>query len=186
MNTNSRKVRTKLAIKWVIFSVIIILAFIFSTTGNNHFAKPLLLIPIVVCISIDENELISGIIGAVCGLLIDMSCGRLLGFNAILIMVCAVSSCLCFRHLMRKNFLNAMALTAIIAIIQGVFDLLFYYVMWNTQGYMIVLNKITIPSVIFTVISSLIIYFLFKKIVSLFAEREIVVLEDNRYTADKK
>jgi len=185
INNLNRKARILLTLKWIFLFVIISIAYIIATTGGANSPKPILLIPIVICISLEENELVAGIVGAFCGLLIDMSCGKLLGSNAVFMLITGVLTSLLFLHVMRKNFFNVVFLTIIATIIHGLLDIFFYFAIWNYEGYATVVKERTIPSIIFTIISTPIIYFIIKFIISKFTEPEILVIEENGYTDEK-
>ena len=65
---------------------------------------------------------------------------------------------------MRKNILNVIVLTVVAAVIQGLLDFFFYYVMWKYEGTDTVFMKIILPSVIFTTIASPFVYLIIKYI----------------------
>lgn len=184
MSSNTKK-QLRLIFKWIILSFIIFLAFIIATTGGKGGAKPLLLIPIVIAISISENELVSGIVGAVSGLLVDLSCGKLLGTNGIYFLIIGVVASFLFLHLMRRNIINAIVLTVAVAFIHGMLDFFFYYAMWNYEKIGVVFREITIPSIIYTTISAPFVYIIIKWIVSKFAEREGIEVENSKLKGSK-
>lgn len=66
--------------------------------------------------------------GVAAGLLWDMYSTRLLGFNALLLLVIGCACGLLVRLLIRNNLLSAMLLTAAALVIQGVADWLGNYV----------------------------------------------------------
>lgn len=179
MMTNNRKKNLKLLIKWVVLSLIILIAYSISVTGGAGKAKPLILIPILILISTSENELVTGIVGAIIGLLIDLSCDKLFGFNGILFLIIGAFSSFLFLHLMRRNILNVILLTVIAAVVHGLFDFFFYYVMWQYENIDIVFKKIILPSMIYTTISSPIVYLIMKKILAKFSEEDEIIVENN-------
>ena len=63
-------------------SLIILIAYSISVHWWSRKSKTLILIPIL--ISTSEIWLVTGIVGAIIGLLIDLSCDKLFGFNGIL------------------------------------------------------------------------------------------------------
>lgn len=178
MNRYNKKTKFRAIIKWLLISVVIIIANTISITGGATRAKPLLLIPIVICISAGENELVSGIVGSFCGLLLDMSSGKLIGGNAFFLLITGVVTSLIFLHLMRKNLINVTIIIILASVINGLLDLFFYFAMWNYENYSTVFIKRTVPSAVLTIIFSPIIYFIIKYITSKFAEPEIMVLEE--------
>ena len=89
-------------IRWAIYLLIISIAFVSSTIGTS--VKPILLIPIAICISINEgDEIVSTITGILCGLLIDISCDKIFGYNAIILIGICVFTSLLFNHFLRDR-----------------------------------------------------------------------------------
>lgn len=149
--TNIQKKRYLTALKWAIYIVMIFACVVIMTTGNT--TRPLLLISLPICIAIREHEMVAGPVGAICGLLIDICCFKTLGFNAILVMCFCVITSLLFTHLLRQNFVNILWITALSTFIQGGLDYFFFYGMWGTSDSSLIFKEITVPSMIYTVIS---------------------------------
>lgn len=179
MLSNNNKVKIKLATKWIIVVLFIIILTAIETTGKFNNAKPLLVIPVLVSIAMYHNELISGIVGAFCGLMIDYMCGKLMGVNAMLMLVIAVLISLLCMHLLRSNILNAIWLSAVVAGIQGFFDFFFNYAIWNMDNYFTVAKEIIIPSIIYTILSSPIIYLVITYIISKFEIKDKIDVNKN-------
>ncbi len=179
MMNNRRREQIKLTTKWVLYSVVIIISSVLVTMGSGQLIKPLLLIPVIVSISMSENELVSGIVGAVCGILLDIITGKLLGFNAVVMLILAAVSSFMFLHLLKRNILNAIVATAVVAVFQGVLDLFFNYVMWDVNNYSTVLTKKILPSVFMTILSSPIIYLIIKFISIKLSPKERIEVEQN-------
>ena len=78
-----RRPKLRNVIRWGLYAVCIFLAFV--TANGGDFTKPLLLIPIALCISSVSGAVVSGGIGILCGLLLDISCGTLAGYHGILL-----------------------------------------------------------------------------------------------------
>lgn len=57
--------RLRNVFRWILYGLLILLAFIFSTSGD--YTKPLLMIPIALCISSVSKEAVAGGVGIVCG-----------------------------------------------------------------------------------------------------------------------
>ena len=172
------KMKFKSILKWIIISVIMLSIFIFSTTGKPGEIKPILFFPFVIVISTTENELISGIVGAISGLLVDLSCGKLIGSNAIFFLLIGVISSFFFLHLMRRNFINITVFTAIASIIHGLLDFFFYYVMWNYENLFSIFKFTIIKPIVLTTISAPIVYLFLMFILNRFMEvYNIIILK---------
>jgi len=178
LNNFTKRARARLILKWIIFGALIILADVILTTGRGNIVKPIFLIPIVISISVSENELVAGVLGAICGILLDISLGKLVGSNAIFMLITGVLTSLIFLHLMRKNIFNVIFLSAIATILHGLLDLFFYYAMWNYKNYSIVFIHKTIPSMFYTIISAPFIYIIIKFITKKLTPLEVLSIEE--------
>lgn len=175
---NRRKDNFKFAVKWILYSLVIIMSTVFVTSGNGKSAVPLLLIPVFVSISMYNNELVSGIIGGICGILLDTVTGKLLGFNAVIMLVLGVASSFLFLHLLKRNILNTIVLTAVIAFLQGLLDLFFNYAMWDIPDYSVVFTGRILPSIVKTILTSPIIYLIIKIITMFLSPKERIEVEE--------
>ena len=108
-----RRPKLRNVIRWGLYAVCIFLAFV--TANGGDFTKPLLLIPIALCISSVSGAVVSGGIGILCGLLLDISCGTLAGYHGILLfLICLAVSCM-YDRLLLQRFWNLIWLTAVAA-----------------------------------------------------------------------
>lgn len=149
-------------VRWGIFLLMIFIFFIFAGVGN--FVKPLLLIPVALCISINEDELTSACTGVICGLLTDISCGRLFGYSAIFMVSACVFTSLLFVHLLRRNIVNAVIVTTVMTFIYGILDYLLYYAIWSNEDVSAIYTGTILPSCIMTSVSAVILYPLIRAI----------------------
>lgn len=144
------------AVRWIIFFSLIFVFFIFSGIGS--FVKPLLLIPTAICISINEDEITSACVGLICGLLLDVSCDRLFGYNAVILLSACVFTSLVFVHLLRRNTANAFIVTSLTAFVQGGLDYLLYYVIFSSEDVSSIYSRIIFPSCVMTSFCTFLIY----------------------------
>lgn len=148
----------KTTIRWILYYIIIFFGFIFMTSGT--FLKPVVLIPIAFCIACGSGQISSAVTGAVCGFLIDMSCGKLFGYNAVLISFFCIVLSLLFEHYLKRRFINVLITTAAAAFIQGWLDYRFYYQIWKYENVERIFSKVTLPVWFYTVISTAVVYFI--------------------------
>lgn len=161
------KEKLKPYIKWTIYYILLIVFYSLQTTPNLfeiYNTKPVLIVPLVVCVCMYENVLQSGIYAAFGGLLWDISADKVFGFNAIIFTICGVLiSLLCIYYLHTK-LVNTIAIIGCFMIVQGFFDYIFYYAIWGYSGaYRIVLFGI-LPSILYTAVFTIPIYFLLRVI----------------------
>jgi len=162
-----KKLTLKSVIRWLIYYILIFFAFIFMTSGTM--LKPIILIPLALCIAVGNNIIISAITGAVCGFLIDISCDKLIGYNAIILTVFCAFVTLIFELYLRNKFINILILSAILSFIHG---------FWNYENVDQIFSKVTVPVWIYTVISTIFVYLIIKLINHFLMPKEHLSLED--------
>lgn len=153
---SSRKNRKFTIIRWILFLLLILIAFLFTTLGS--FMKPLILIPLAFCISMSEDVLTSAVTGALCGLLNDIACNKLEGSGAIFMLAGCVFISLIFSKFLRESFFN---ITFITILFSGAFfmtDYFLYFVMWKYDHDYIMLQKYIIPEFSVTAACIIVIY----------------------------
>ncbi len=171
----SGKYLFKQFIQWVLFALLIAVCFVMETAGSS--VKPLLLIPLALCISAHTGEIQSATVGTVCGLLLDVACNQLIGYHAIgLLMACVVVSLL-HGYFLRNRFMNMFWLTAIYTMAEGYVDFLLYYSIWGLEDVNLIYMNIFLPSGIMTIISMIPIYLLVKWIAEICGSRRNYELE---------
>lgn len=146
-------------VRWVFYILLIFLAFLFATSGN--FLKPTLLIPIVLSICSVSRIITSACVGIFCGFLMDMTSGTLMGYHAILLFLIGMAVSVLYDKLIQQRFFNFLIFTIISAgIITGV-DFLFKYGIWGYDHVSYLYIHHSLPCLLLTSISSIIIYPIF-------------------------
>ncbi len=149
--------RLKIALKWIFFSVSAVFMFTASTSGGRG-PKALLLFPMTAAVAVFESEIPSAVYGSLCGLLLDVSLGKLPGFTALwLCLVCAGASAL-FGQLLRKNFVNYLWVFALAGSVYLYIDYYLYYKIWAYEGYRLALTERLIPSAFKTLLWAVPVY----------------------------
>lgn len=166
----------KTAFRWIVYTIIAFLLFAFSTQGDSSVPKAIVLFPLAFAIAVFESEVPSAVTGTVCGLLIDISTDKLLGFTAFYMCVlCGLMSAL-FRQFLRKNIISYIAITAALTGIYLYVDYYLFYKIWGEIGYETVLKTVLLPSWLKTVLWSPLVFFavwLFDRITG--PERRLVI-----------
>ena len=154
-----RRPKLRNVIRWGLYAVCIFLAFV--TANGGDFTKPLLLIPIALCISSVSGAVVSGGIGILCGLLLDISCGTLPGYHAIgLFLICMLISRL-YDRLMQQRFFNLVFFTAITAFFLTGTDFIFQYAIWGHEHVSQIYLHYSLKCLLYTTISSAVCYPIF-------------------------
>jgi len=140
--------------------------------------KPVLLVPVAVCISLRNDVMPSAFTGGFCGLLIDICTGRLFGYNAVLLTVFCTAVNLLFEFYLRNKFVNFLWVNAVVSALQCALDYEFYYKIWNYENTENILMHVTLKVWAYTVISSVFVYLLLKVIDILFIPKEHFTIEE--------
>lgn len=151
-----RILRIKTFFRWLIYYFLILVSFIFMTSGT--WLKPVLLVPLALCIAVDNDLMGSAFTGAFCGLLTDIACGRLFGYNAVILTVFCVGVSLMFELYLRHRFINYFVITAVAAFLQCWLDYKFYYQIWDYEDVGRLFTGVTLHVWVYTVIASVVIY----------------------------
>ncbi len=176
--------KRNLAIRLVLYAVIILLCFVTASSGN--FRKPLLLIPVALCISSYAREHTALITGIICGLLLDIVCNKLLGFNALLLCIMCLGMSILYKHLLMHKLLNFMVLAAAGIFIQGALDYFFFYEIWNYSNVSFLFIHHILPCCIYTLISALPVYAVIHNINRLLRPNTIRTIEETVLTEDEQ
>lgn len=166
----------KTTVRWLLYYVLIFFSFILMTSGTM--LKPVLLIPIAVCIAVNNNQIGSAVTGAVCGFLIDIACGRLFGYDAVILTIFCILASLLFELYLRNRFFNVFVISAVAAFIQGCLDYKFYYEIWNYDGVERIFRKVTIPVWALTAVSTVFIYLVIRLINHFLMPKKHLTLEE--------
>lgn len=172
---NSRRRVMLRIVQWAAYAVLALISYFLMTSGSH--VKPLLLIPLALCIASHTGEITATAVGVVGGLLMDMACGKLLGYNAVWLVVCCVAVSLLHSYYLREKLLNILALTAVCTAVQGYLDFMFYYAIWGHENVSLVYMHVMLPSGIMTVICTIPIYFLVRWLCRVCGSRRSFELE---------
>ena len=153
-----KKEKRNIAIRWVLYYVIMAAEYVIMTTFTSELPAPLLILATAMCISVFEDPFDAAVLGCTAGLFIDSAEGTLMGMNGIIIMWCCLMSSLLFYFVMRRHIVNVLMLVTASAVIQTGFRYIFYYFIWDYDtGGRILLERF-LPVLVTTVISVLPIY----------------------------
>lgn len=166
----------KTSLRWIIYVFIIMASFVIMTSGS--WLKPVLLVPAALCIAINNDIMASAYTGAFCGFLTDIACGRLLGYNAVILTVFCVVTTLIYELYLRRKFFNFMLISAAVSFLQCWLDFKFYYEIWDYENVDRIFRNVTLNVWMYTVISSVFMYLLFKLTNNLLMPKEHLTIEE--------
>ena len=163
--------RRRNAVKWVLYSLLLFVAFIFQTTVDLFQifgVKPIWILPVIMYIAIFEGEWAGAIFGVAGGLFWDIAANKLLGFNAIILLLLTVCAALLSMYLIRANFWNSLLVVLASALVQGLTDYVFCYLIWGHSGTYLILIKRILPTVAYTTAAAIPLFFLVRRIARAF------------------
>ncbi len=166
----------KTTLRWILYYFIIFSSFVIMTSGS--WTKPILLVPVALLIAVNNDLMASAYTGAFCGFLIDIACGRLLGFNAVILTIFCVAATLVFELYLRKKFINYMVIISAASFLQCWLDYKFFYEIWGYADVERIFSSVTLKVWLYTVISTVILYILFKIINNLLMPKEHLTIEE--------
>lgn len=174
--------KQNLAIRCILYALIILLCFVTATAGS--FRKPLLLIPVALCIATYAREHTALLTGIICGYLLDIVCGKLLGFNALILMIMCAGLSLLYKHYLMHRWYAFLLLAAAGIFIQGLLDYFFFYAIWDHSNVTYIYTHHILPCCIYTTISVLPVYAVIHNINRLLRPNIIRTIEETVISED--
>lgn len=134
--------------------------------------RPVLIVPLVVCTAMYEGPVGGAAAGIAAGLLWDMFSDRLLGFNALLLLIVGCACGLLVRLLIRNNLLAALLLSAAGLLVTGLADWFFNHVMALQKESLFALVHLTLPRALYSFLLTPLLYGLVTLIARTLRRRE--------------
>ncbi len=150
--------------KWVLYSLVLVLAYAIEVTMPFAVWQPYLALTVAVSASFFENELSGVVFAAFAGMMHDLAMGSLFGFTSIWLIPCCLFVTLFTVNLIHRNILNFLWMNLAVLIIVEAAELLFKYVIWRNPDINVVLLDYVLPAMISTVLLSAPIYLLIRLI----------------------
>ena len=168
--------RFKTTLRWVLYYLLIFVSFIIMTSGTLY--KPMILVPLSIGIAVNNNMYGSAVTGAVCGFLTDICCGKLFGYNAVVLTFFCILANLLFELYLKDRFINYMIITTVVSYIQCWLDYKFYYQIWEYENVGRIFVKVSLRVWIYTVISAVFVYLVLKLVNRFLMPREHLTIEE--------
>lgn len=150
-------------LKWTAYGLVLLVTAIMQSLP--HFlpalggARPLLLIPVTVCIAMFEGPVGGAAAGVAGGILWDLFSDRLLGSNALLLMILCCACGLLSQLLIRNNFISSSIMTACVLVVHGLADWFFYEVLTQHDEMVYALFHFTLPAIGYSLVLTPLVYF---------------------------
>ena len=164
----SRRMRSRSQIlKWICYVLALFVCAALQTTPGLFRlgqAKPLYLLPLCLAVAVYEGEFAGALFGAVCGLLWDYTAGRTVGMLALeMLLLCFAVGVLVQLYLQSAPG-NFAVISAAAALLVLSCDWLFFYRMPGYSGSAQRYLWFVLPSAALTLVPSLVIFWLVRKI----------------------
>lgn len=162
LGVTTRKQVIKSVIRWVLYSLLLVLGFVLQSTLPIYNWQPFFVIAIACAVSFYEGELSGCIFAAFAGFMQDLATGGLFGFTSIWLVPCCMFVTLLVVNLIHRNVINYLWMTAATLVITQLMELLFKHILWRNPDLDIIILQYMLPSVIVTIPSSALIYLVVK------------------------
>lgn len=162
--------------KGIFVLLIIFTAILQNTHGlfpKIYNASAMLIIPLVICIAMFENEITGMALGLTAGLLWDFYSARMDGFYAVLLTLAGFFCSYLIRRYMRNNIVTAVVFVGVCSFACVFSYWLFFVLIGGTDGAGILLLKKYLPSALYTLILTPI-YYCFVRMLSLRFREEAI------------
>lgn len=137
-------------LKWTAYGLLILLVTILQATRGLippvFGVRPLLVVPLTVCIAMFVGPVGGAAAGIACGILWDLYAARLLGFNALLLLATGCICGLLITLLMRNNLLTALLLSAAALLFVGLMNWLCHTVLLQEPEAGFILLRRVLPT----------------------------------------
>ncbi|MCC8112206.1 MAG: hypothetical protein LIO74_11680 [Ruminococcus sp.] len=164
-------------IRWCCYVVLILYAFLFANSGD--FIKPMWMVPMALCIASVSGMFTAGAVGIVCGFLMDISGGTLIGYRAMVLFLLCMAMSILYDRMMQQHFLNTLIFTAIAAFLITGFDFVFRYWIWEYDHLAYLYTHYSLRILLYTVLSAVVCHPVFRLIHKFF-------LPARKQTVEKK
>lgn len=162
LGVTTRKQVIKSVIRWVLYTLLLVLGFVLQSTLPIYNWQPFFVIAIACAVSFYEGELSGCIFAAFAGFMQDLATGGLFGFTSIWLVPCCMFVTLLVVNLIHRNVINYLWMTAATLVITQLMELLFKHILWRNPDLDIIILQYMLPSVVVTIPSSALIYLVVK------------------------
>jgi len=160
--------------KHAIYVLLLLLLYVLQTTPRLfeiYGVKPMLVVPAAIAVAMHEGEFTGGIYGAFAGLLCDMGGFGLFGFNGAIFLISGVTAGLLIIYMMKCKATNCVLFVFVAMLIRGSIYYMFAFGIWNYEEAWRIYVFQTLPTVAYTAISAIPVYYIFRRINRRFTHR---------------
>lgn len=177
--TLTRRQKKRAVIKWILYSLILVLLYSFMCCGFLGTWQPVLIIPFVLAVSVWEREFQATLFSAFGGLLIDMACSYLFGFSSVWLMIFCLVTSLLVMNLIKPNVVNYIWICGAASVIYAAMNYMFNFFLWFENGKDIILMNFILPPMVTQVVICPLFYYLVRFISSKLGDKHERTLGEN-------
>ncbi len=148
--------------RYVLSYVLLFVAFILQTTLVQKAAifkvSPSLLLVLVVCFSLINEPIPSAVFAVVSGFLLDISAGRVLGFNALLMMYLALGIAYFGQDFFRETPRSAAFLVIVCTVVYETLFSVFNFAIFGEPSFWYVLMRVVVVEALYNGVVTLLLY----------------------------
>ena len=166
MESRRRRSRSQI-LKWVCYGLLLFVCAALQTTPGLFqigAAKPLYLLPLCLAVSVYEGEFAGALFGAVCGLMWDYTAGRTVGMLALELMLLCFAIAVLVQLYLQSAPGNFVVISTAAALLVLSCDWLFFYYMPGYENAAARYLWFVLPSAVFTIPVSLVLFLLVRRI----------------------
>lgn len=182
----TRAAAIRAVLRWVLFSAVLLIFFLFMGNPLIRGFCPLLIIPLATAVAMREDDLAAGIFGVFCGLMIDIANGvTLLGFSSLWLLIACPIISLSTRFWVKANTLSHFVMNFIVCFVMAGMDMLFLHWVWERSQSGISFVRVILPEYGGAVLFSIPIYWLVALIRKRLTPKEQQRLEKSAQNAEE-
>lgn len=174
----TRRARLRGFLRWLCYSLLLLLFYLWEVAPLIRGWCPLLIIPLATAVAMFEGEFAAGIFGVVCGLMLDIASGTLIGFSSMWLLVICPTISLLGQFWLKTSWLTHLVMNTITVVFICSMDYLFLHWVWERESSGISFVHSLLPAYLWAIILSLPVYFLVRFISSKFRPKEERRLEE--------
>lgn len=168
----TRKAMLRVFLRWLFYSLALLFFYLCEVAPLIRGWCPLLIIPLATAVAMNEGELAAGVFGVVCGFMLDVAGGTLIGFSSLWLLICCPVISLLARFWLKSNWVTHLVLNIATVIIMCAMDFLFLHWVWEQEYSGISFVKSLLPAYLWAIVFSVPVYFLVRGISGKFRPKE--------------
>ena len=161
----SRRAMLRSFLRWFLYSVALLLFYLFETNPIIRGFCPLLIIPLATSVAMHEGDLAAGVFGTFCGLMLDMANGvAVSGFSALWLLCLCPAISLLSRFWIKVTLVSHLVMNAVAAVVMAFVDMVFLHWVWEGADSVISFIASVLPAYGGAILFSVPVYLLIKLI----------------------